>query len=165
MEIRTGEIDPELIHTHLRERVEVPCSQLLEVLHLSTSDSPKTTSSILALCRTTMLMADLGLVSYVGSHATRFDLDYLHTEISTVIFEAYSMRFECRLRPLACLDGFLDKDKVWVFRCSNATSTEVFDRGDLDTTLSILTHIEEFADISGPVWSIQADQESSRLIK
>jgi hypothetical protein len=168
VEIRTGDIEPELIHTYLRERVEVPCSQLLEVLHLSTSDSPKTTSSILALCRTTTLMADLGLVSYVGSHATRFDREYLHTDISTVILdrrEAYSMRFECRLQSLACLDGFLDRDKVWVFRCSNAKSTEVIDRGDLDTTLSILTHIEEFADIWGPVWSIQADQESSRFIK
>lgn len=166
--ICNGGIHPEEIHTYLRLCVEEPCSQLLDILHLPASESSRSIRSILAVCRTMSLVADLGLVSYVGSHATRFDFDYLHKEISGITVndgDTESIHFDCRLKRLACLNGFLDEEKVWVFRCSTTGSQDILRKEDSRAELLILTHIEEFADIWGPVWSIPADPTASGLIQ
>lgn len=161
VQICNGDIHPDVIHGHLLKCVEEPCSQLLKILHLLTSDSSRSSTAILALCRALSLLADLGLVSYVGSHATRFDKEHLHKEIPTTAVgngDSDSLHFDCRTRPLACLSGFLDEEQVWVFRCSVGGLKALPLKDDPRSGLFILTHIEEFADIWGPVWSMSADK-------
>ena len=158
-------------HSRILDHVGPPCALLLQTLHLRTSGPPvplTSVRSLLGLCRTLSLIADLGLVAYVGSHSSRFDLTYLHEEISNVIFEdsdPSALNFDCRLRRLACLNSFLDEEKVWVFRCRIGGMNDLPQGNDPRADLPILTHMEEFADIWGPVWSIPADQNSSELIR
>lgn len=123
-QIRNGDIGPEAIHMHLQECVEPPCSRLLGMLHWSSpEESPRGSCSILALCRMTAILLDLALVSYVGSHGTRFDLHYIQHEVPSITVSASRedfLSFDCTMRQLACLDGFLDHEKVWVFQRSAA---------------------------------------------
>jgi hypothetical protein len=154
-------ISPGVVHGLLVECVAKPCSQLLKILHLPASDPSRSSTTILALCRALSLLADLGLVSYVGSHATRFDKEYLGKEIPTIAVDtgdSGSLHFECRIRPLACLSGFLDGEQIWVFRCRVGGLEFLPPKDYTRAELSILAHIEEFADIWGPVWSMPADK-------
>lgn len=161
VQIYKDDILPDMIHRYLVECVEEPCSQLLKILHLPASVPSRSSTAILALCRALSLLADLGLVSYVGSHATRFDKEHLGRDVPTITVgngESDSLSFDCRTRPLACLRGFLDGEQVWVFRCSVGSLKSFSLKDDLRPELSILAHIEEFADIWGPVWSMPSDK-------
>ena len=121
VQICNGDIHPDVIHGHLLECVEEPCSQLLKILHLLTSDSSRSSTAILALCRALSLLADFRFVSYVGLYITRFDKEYLSKEIPTTIVSNSNrnlLYFDYRIRPLVYLSRFLDEEQVWVFRCS-----------------------------------------------
>lgn len=128
--------------------------ELLDALHLSQhqkSNSMSVTHSLL-MCRIIVLLLDLGLVSYVGSHGSRFGT-YIKSNTDSSGFQhnisASSYGFTCSLMPLACLDGFLDT-QVWIFRSNENTA------GSPQQRLSILTSNDLFADIWGPVWAFPA---------
>ncbi|KIW09894.1 hypothetical protein PV08_11995 [Exophiala spinifera] len=160
-QICATDINPDRIYMHLLACVEGPCSKLLKILHLPTSDLSESSTAILALCRALSLLADLGLVSYVGSHTTRFDKENLSKEIQVTDVgngDSDSLHFDCRTRSLACLSGFLDGEQVWVFRCSIGKLKALPLKDDPHPGLYILTHIEEFADVWGPVWSMSAEK-------
>jgi hypothetical protein len=169
VQIRDSGTTPEIIHVTLQECIELPCSQLLDILHLPTiGETPRPSAAILDLCRMTSILADLALVSYVGSHGVRFDRDYLKSELSSIVVQGRnggSLNFDCTVRQLACLDGFLDHEKAWVFQCSVATRTDPSPQSKECPPLFILTRMEDFADIWGPVWPISVGEQSPELIK
>jgi hypothetical protein len=66
-----------------------------------------------------------------------------------------SARIGLRRFSTSCMDGFLNRQKVWVFYEENLTP---------DSPLYLSTNIEQLADIWGPVWSI-SDQLSDSLIR
>ncbi|KAH8765886.1 hypothetical protein F5882DRAFT_474438 [Hyaloscypha sp. PMI_1271] len=103
---------------------------------------------------------DLGLVSYAGSHAARFDLEIFHQEINPLRFDLQNnLSFNCSLRTLACLDGFLDAKLLWVFRAGvNLPSATIPDKNKDQTKLFIVTTIDALADIWGSVWAEAGEQ-------
>jgi hypothetical protein len=115
----------------------------------------------LLMCRAIVLLLDLGLVTYVGSHGSRFD-SYVdssadNTQIQCKSKDSDHLRlFTCSLMPLACLNGLIDTP-VWVF-----TLEGHYRRGQPGHPggLSILTRMDVFADIWGPVWTVTAGQNS-----
>jgi hypothetical protein len=154
----------EVAHIYLQECIEPPCSQLLNILHLPQAEKfSRSGPSILSLCRMAVVLLDLALVSYAGSHGSRFDLDYLHQELPSVVVEGQgdSFSFDCTLRQLACLDGFFDHKKVWVFQCS-VVSGHIAQTDKACPPLLILTRMEDFASIWGPVW---VEQSPNGMIK
>ncbi len=108
---------------------------------------------MLNLYRMVACILDLGLVSYVGSHAARFDTEIFQREMSPLIFNLpENFSFDCSLRTLACLDGFLDAKQVWVFRAGvNLPSATIKGKNKNQKRLSILTNIDALADIWGSV--------------
>jgi hypothetical protein len=166
VQICDGETQPEDIYAHLCDCVEETCAQLLDLLHLPRLRSRGSSAAILVVLRTISLVADLGLVSYVGSHATRFDVDVLHREVTEITIHnggSEELYFDFRFRKLACLSGFLAEEKVWVFQCRSTGPKSLPQKDDSSAGLSILTHIEEFADIWGPVWSIPAQSSPNTI--
>lgn len=143
------------------------CDEVLQILQLQRKARLSTAKSSLQLLRELMLLLDLGLVSYACSHASHFDWQYLHRAVDSIEPSGHQdeaaqdvFRFSCRKRRLACLNDFLDDQVVWTFRC---TIGQVIRHLDLGTAsqLLILTRIEEFADIWGPVWSMPTDPQEA----
>lgn len=118
------------------------------------------------MCRVTAVILDLALVSYVGSHGTHFTsyVESASEEIRLVSKHAdLNVHFKCTFQTLACLNGFLDNTRVWVFQTYQADQGSF---GDFkkSTALSVLARMKDFADIWGPVWPVPVGAESpSRL--
>jgi hypothetical protein len=153
---------------YLSNMVEEPCSNLLNSMGFALPTETRTNQAILALLRTTMTMLDLALVSYVGSHGSRFDMDYVkkdvaHFDVLGASDKAFS--FRCGRQRLACLNGFLDSREVWVFECNpgNRIPTSVEKRKS--NRMFLLTRMDAFADIWGPVWSVPATSGEDNKIK
>ena len=157
--------DDELTSIHILTRAGRVCLKFLtdvqlapeESLNLnSTKTCPWETSAL--SFRLVALILDLGIVTYAGSHGSRFDLDYSKGDQSLIKVDSgpdAKIGFTCCLERLACLDDFLDQEPVWVFRSWSPGKTH----GISKSPLSILTHIEEFADLWGPVWEMSADKK------
>ena len=147
----------------LRSNIFGPCNRLLTELQLPTSRMPDNPVQVLAIFRTAVLLLDLALVSYVGSHGSRFDMYPLQI-ISTVIrigsLGLENHHITCRLRRLACLDDFLDGARVWIFSLEKSQSGN-HQRHQGSERLSVRTQIKTFADIWGPVWFVPADGASN----
>jgi len=115
------------------------------------------------LCRVLVLLLDLGLVSYLGSHGSRFDFEYMNQDLSkTTVVPAIvdKIGFHFTLKRLACLDGLLDHHQVWVFQPLWVVSTNL-DSGPL----SILTSIAAFADTWGPIWEVAVGEYYPNYIR
>ncbi len=66
LRICEGSIESEMVQMHLSECIESPCMALLEEMGMPpSSTSLRSIESSLILCRMTVLLLDLGLVSYV----------------------------------------------------------------------------------------------------
>jgi hypothetical protein len=138
------------------------------------SDVPivNTLPEMLNLYRMVACILDLGLVSYAGSHAARFDTEMFLREMNPLRFDMQNnLSFDCSLRTLACLDGFLDAKSVWVFRAgANLPSATIQGKNKNQKKLFILTTIDALADIWGSVWAeageqVVADQKRVRVKK
>ncbi|KAI0145139.1 hypothetical protein GGR57DRAFT_480907 [Xylariaceae sp. FL1272] len=113
-------------------------------------------SDVVETCRIIAYLLDLGLVCYVGSHGSRFDRQYLeHDQDRFEVESPAGIGFECRLHSLACLSGFLDSRQVWVFRVRREPRDPRYApaRSAMKKDLSVLTTIDAFADIWGPVYA------------
>ncbi|KAI1266425.1 hypothetical protein F5Y18DRAFT_358249 [Xylariaceae sp. FL1019] len=113
-------------------------------------------NDIVETCRVIAYLIDLGLVCYVGSHGSRFDHEHLERDQDRFEVNSFArIGFECRLHNLACLSGFLDSRQVWVFRIRQGSRDPRYALIDSTTNnaLSILTTIDAFADIWGPVYA------------
>ncbi|KAH7357300.1 hypothetical protein BKA65DRAFT_225077 [Rhexocercosporidium sp. MPI-PUGE-AT-0058] len=140
------------------------CRKLLEYLGAPLTDL-LTFRDVLFLCRTLALLFDLGLVSYVGSHGSRFDLNYMqedHSELLVASHPESKIGFRLSLQRLACLEEFLNDKKVWVFQ---PLWTMLEDKQSQSSQLTILTSREAFADTWGPMWEVSAGQEHPDYVR
>lgn len=137
--------------------------------------APESTASLLRLCRVTVLLCDLALLSYVGSHngqsdrwrtVSGGDASPNNFDVESGIPGAFS--FRCQLRRLTCLDGLLDSKPVWVFRLSaggRIRVSETSSRDSEEARLSVVTRIELLADIWGPVHAVPCPEDDSKIIQ
>ena len=167
--IGDSSLEPDLIDLYLEECLEESCSEVLAILHFPRETLQQSHISIVQLCRTTAILLDLALVSYVGSHGSRFDLDFIKTDTPSILVhsgEESRLSLECSLQQLACLDEFLDRRKTWVFQFyaghgpAHAPGSTKAGR-----PLSILARMEDFADLWGPIWSIPTGEDHPNQIK
>ncbi|KAM7216361.1 hypothetical protein V8F06_008283, partial [Rhypophila decipiens] len=149
-----------LVHESLCAQVFEPCISLLGRFYWPIDGPPNlpTTELILVTGRITAILLDIALVSYTGSHGCRFDTYYLKKDARTFGVDPSTNLpgFRCSLRRLACLEDFLDKREVWVFEFR--TKNEVWETDN--KRLGVLTRIEDFADIWGPVYAIPGSQSN-----
>ncbi|KAL8766205.1 MAG: hypothetical protein Q9209_006970 [Squamulea sp. 1 TL-2023] len=144
-----------------------PCQRFLQ--HLGFSDSSHGTSYSLeqmsTLVRKTILLIDNALVSYVRSHGSGFDLAYFAEEINSLNISDGNdpLGVRCHRTQLACLHKFFDGQRPWTFRIFNKYSHTHQAEGPSDVTLkSILTRMDDFANIWGPVYTVPS---KSGLVK
>ncbi|KAH7035982.1 uncharacterized protein B0I36DRAFT_347689 [Microdochium trichocladiopsis] len=121
-------------------------------------------SNIPEACRVLTYFLDLGLVCYAGSHGSRFDIEYFGRTIERISANvAGVLGFECTLRSLACLNGFLDTRSVWTFTIFNGAGPPRPREARFLKPLSILTTIRALADIWGPVSAELTDHQQSGI--
>lgn len=150
----------------LEQLVAPRLSGLQEDMQLTmATGGPTDLATILTLLRMTVLVLDLALVSYVGSHGTSFLM--ADTEVIRIRSKHDNLRSVVMTRQsLACLNDFLDQTKVWLFDVEgNETATLQPGTGTVSNGLLILTRIDTFADIWGPVWAVAVDGRSSSVFK
>ena len=99
---------------NLSESVEVPYKTVLEqMIFPHSTPVSRSRDLVLMLCRMTVTVLDLALITYVGSRGSRFDLDYLKMNCQDIeVHSAYIFNFNCTLRRSACLDGFFDGKRL-----------------------------------------------------
>lgn len=149
---------------YLTYLVEEPCLGLLDDLGFNLPEVTRPNTSILAILRTAMLLLDLALVSYVGSHGSRFNDKYMainSQQINVVGTSGDEFSFRCYLQRMACLDGFLDSRLVWVFELHSGASTDVRAEQQSGKGMLLLTTMDAFGDLWGPVWSIPMNDGNS----
>jgi hypothetical protein len=126
------------------------------------------------LCRVTVLLCDLALLSYVGSHGGRLTPRASVSSSRPWLENGFSVRsglfgvfsFRCDRRRLTCLDGLLDSKPVWVFRLSLEDGADLFKEATQGPReLSVVTTIEMLADIWGPVHGIPSATEENKIIQ
>lgn len=113
----------------------------------------------LMLIRTTILLIDNTVISYVRSHVSDFDTAYFDSEIISLEVgdeddEDSLLAFRCSWARLACLDTFLDGRKVWVFQQSSNKFFSLLHKLDQETRpKSVLARMKDIADLWGPVYT------------
>lgn len=159
MTITRDRVDLESAYETIIDCIGPAAQELLDILDCKQLGSDvlivNTLPEMLNLYRMVVCILDLGLVSYVGSHAARFDTEIFKREMNPLRFDPQNnLSFDCSLRTLACLDGFLDAKLVWVFRAGvNLPSATIQVKNKNQKKLSILTTIDALADIWGSVWA------------
>jgi hypothetical protein len=136
---------------------------ILDKLHVPRGDVSSTRGRI-GVWRKTAMILDIGVISYCGAHIERFDETYLVEDLNAAKITAAwtyivdgSEGIMLRRRSLRCLDEFLGSHQVWTFQSQ-------FSWED-DQPLYLLTTIEEFADIWGPVWAAKQTEDSNTIVK
>lgn len=150
------ESSPETVDQLLKHTKE-QCSTILALL--SPMNLPATaTHSLGQIFWMTAVLLDLALVSYLGSHGLNLGLGMIKgTRFGADLPGLFG--FRCQLSRTACLHEFLEKKKIWTFQLFTKSPVKVKGK------LSILTRIEEFADLWGPVWAETVSMENRELIK
>ena len=159
--VQTDGNEQTMIHTldDLSSRVSQSCLQLLRILGLRNQILERLQlSPWLSMLRKTALLLDVITVSYMSSHASRFDAEHaMHAFKTLKVFDQYSFAFSFSEKPLACLHAFLDNKKTWVVKFYDHD----FDAQQLLSTypqLSVLANIKELGDVWGPIWAIPSDE-------
>lgn len=141
----------------LLKHTEEQCSTILALLgpiNIPTS----TTRSSGQLFWMTAALLDLALVSYVGSHGLHPGLGVIKgSQFGAEVSGLFG--FRCQSSRTTCLNEFFDSKKIWTFHVFANSSVKTKGK------LSILGHIEEFADLWGPVWAETVSKENHELIK
>ena len=155
------DLDDNAFLVSLIEFLYFPCLRFLEEVGFSKpSTAPQNVKAMMMLFRNSALLIDIAIVSYVGSHGSRFDHKYLERDCSIIVGESEdsTLGFRCSLRSLSCLDEFIDKKKVWVFQMYGSHrgyhNLYGLDSTNITGPLSVLTRMEDLADIWGPVWTM-----------
>ncbi|KAM7203385.1 hypothetical protein V8F20_003979 [Naviculisporaceae sp. PSN 640] len=150
------------IRDMLWAQVLTPCHLLLTRMYWPMKYRIPSIELILSAARMTAILLDLALVSYTGSHGYRFDTKCLKTNFRTfnVDSDIDWLSLRCSLRRLACLREFLEGRQVWVFEFpSKDQATATND----NRPLGILTTMNDFADIWGPVYAIPEPKGSGMV--
>ena len=158
------------IESYLIDFIAAPCEKMLRGLGFPHDTSSLTSKlSISMTCRMLALVLDLALVSYVGSHGCRFDLEYIDQEcqdikVQSPLEEVFS--FDFHLRQLACLKGFLDNRMIWTLQIYKQDHQQYgAERRTVTKPLSILTRMSDFADIWGPISTVRVREGATDKIK
>lgn len=138
--------DESSLETVLAEMVLPPCLSVLRQIGLHEHDPFPLGNMMLTLTfiRKIVLLVDNAIVSYVSSYcATSFS----ESDQPNVLINdgADWFAFRCYWARLACLDGFLDKRRVWVFYLFNKSQQQRQD--DSSESLAVLTRVSDLADI------------------
>lgn len=151
-----------IFHGKSMENTLPPCQRLLQnvdvdVYMANFGSGSSDVFAKLTLVRQSALFLDIALVSYARSHGSGFDIGYFGTEMDSlkVTHGIDTIAFTCSWARLACLDEFLDRRKVWVFRSCNVIPDQSL--GGLNTktrTKALLCRIGDLADIWGPVITV-----------
>ena len=169
VQIGEGGNSSDWIDLHLQDWLEQSCSEALALFRFPRETLQQSHTFIVQLCRMTAILLDLALVSYVGSHGLRFDLDFIKTDTSRILInsgEESKLSLECSLQQLACLDEFLDRHKVWVCQFyTGQHSVQTAGSEKASRPMSILTRMEDIADLWGPIWSIPVGEDHPKRIK
>lgn len=147
----------------IRETLMPACDKLMEHLEIPLKKD-LSLYDILILCRILVLLLDLGLVSYMGSHGSRFDTKYMaqdHSELLVVPQPRGRIGFQFTLKRLACLDEFLNHQQVWIFQPLWIEPKDY----KPSNPISILTSVEAFADTWGPIWEVSAGEYLPNYIR
>lgn len=114
---RNGQPKSKRVTTEALMRVLVPALQAcLESLGIPDAEL-LLGCNLVHLCRILVWILDLGLVTFMGSHSTRFDQDYLSEDHAEIVADlGNKVGFLCFLRRLACLNKFVNGREVWTFR-------------------------------------------------
>lgn len=89
---------------------------------------------------------DLATIFYTSAHIPRFDEEYFEVDLNDLKIQFLVPRdLTLRHRSLACLDGLLGNEKVWVWHQHNYQGHH---------PLKVSTHIADLADIWGPIWPV-----------
>ncbi|KAJ9659327.1 hypothetical protein H2198_003203 [Neophaeococcomyces mojaviensis] len=167
--VRSGHTKSHSNDLQLRGCLQEQCFEILDLLLRSHPSMNEINVPILVLCRMIAIYLDLALVSYMGSHGVRFDLEYLKEDAPNIRIIAgtdSSLILDCGLEQLACLDDFLDRRKVWVFRIHGSQVRAPLSGAKYARrSLTILSRMEDFADLWGPVWAIPAGEDHPNKIK
>jgi hypothetical protein len=153
---------------YLSKMVGGPCSKLLETMGFELPIETRTNQETMDLLQNTMTLLDLALVSYVGSHGSRFDIEFINKDVAYFDVLGASdtaLSFRCSRQRLACLNGFLNSREVWVFECYFGSRIVTSVQKGKSSKLLLLTKMDAFADVWGPVWSIPATSGKWKRIK
>lgn len=144
---------------YIFDLVEEPCLNFWSSLGFDFLKAPASTTSTLTKLRTTVLFLDLAMVSYASSHGSRFDQQFeLNSDRISVFGQLDEFGFDYALRSFACLDKFLDSRPVWTFKLLGGAATERKPQLQPVRGMQLLTTMDAFADLWGPVWSIPANE-------
>ena len=142
----------------LRESVLVPCDSFLAQFGIrDPATNPDDIKSTLVFSRMTACLLDVAIISYVGSHSSRLDLRISkdHDQGIHLVHTKEEFQFACKAQRLACIDGMLDHEKVWVFNLPLlGYQVDEFAVTATLRPLAVLTRIHLLADIWGPVWAV-----------
>ena len=113
---------------------------------------------LLSHLRFIITLLDLGIVSYVGSHTSNTIGAFPRYSTHDLIVHHPTMKVGFNFRPvnLTCLHEFLDGKAVWVFETFSGNATTLLSNS---SKLSVLTQMDEFADLWGPVWAVPAEPD------
>ena len=107
-------------------------------------------------------LMDLIVLLYCSAHLERFDQKYLQMDLEGLEIRFVAQKIDeivLKRRSLACLDKYLDNQKVWVLqekgRLSRSVPSDHFIRED--THLSVSAYVEDLADIWGPLWPVKIE--------
>ncbi|KAL8807174.1 MAG: hypothetical protein Q9182_000856 [Xanthomendoza sp. 2 TL-2023] len=134
-----------------------PCMRLLQLCKRRFDKGPSLHLQ-LTVIRKTALILDLATVSYVRSHGSGFDSQYFGDDLSDLKVSDGDdpLKFTCSSVRLACLDSFLDENRVWVFQISDMSSDGSLSEParQADRPKSLLTRMRDLADVWGPVYTV-----------
>ncbi|KAL8957344.1 MAG: hypothetical protein Q9193_005355 [Seirophora villosa] len=151
-----GISDEHLFRVILRSLIRDPIQMVLESAGYHGISMDLDTRAQLALIRKTVLLLDIAIVSYARSHGSGFDInqfghDLKHLDVND---GDGKMTFRCFWVRLACLDSFLDRQKVWVFDIEGEGTSMSSQDEETPQPKSLLTRMEDLADIWGPVYTV-----------
>lgn len=126
-------------------------------------------ASILWEWQCALQVLDLGILTYAGAHVSDIYENILASEAKDFLIPEPSLSFsginklapatkriQCRRLRLKCLSSFLEDREVWVFDDTMGLSLP---------PLYLVTDIDNFADVWGPVWRVPDLRRPGRIAK
>lgn len=146
---------------------------LKESLFRNHAHTTKWASIVIALAN----LIDIVVLFYCSAHLERFDKKYLQMDLEglRVDFSFAKLDWDCivfKRRSLACLDKYLGNQQVWVCQMEKKSRDQInpemvlpeslpllSDRfiDEKNIQLSVSAHIEDLADIWGPLWPVKLE--------
>lgn len=121
-------------------------------------------------------LIDIVVLFYCSAHLERFDEKYLQMGLEGLRVDFSFAEMSCvvfKRRSLACLDNYLGNQQVWVCQLEKKSRDEIYPKivlpenplpllsdrfiDENNIQLSVSAHIEDLADIWGPLWPVKIE--------